>query len=295
MGDFSNKPGIVSALVSLYSSLEDLSSASDVLQRSVNWYKNNEPNSSAFTSVIRANANFQLRHGDPKISAEMLEILYKKDPKDNQLLTQMIAAYSKFDQQKAQQLSKKLPSPRELSSGLDVAALEAAVTQFTTRRAKVTGGSKVTSSPSAATPKSSEGLLEKKHKKKKRKPSYPRITTLMFSLILKDGYLSEKGQITEARKNAIENMMLVKVLKGLWRLVQWLNLMPVSHPHQVGVPPQVGLHHPTPVAHNNSLDPDRTSPREANPRKRKGARAETSGDFDPWDMATRNVILLGFG
>ena len=51
---------------------------------------------------MRYNANFQLRHGDAKVATDMLEELRKRDPTDLKTLAQLISAYSKFDQKKAQ-------------------------------------------------------------------------------------------------------------------------------------------------------------------------------------------------
>jgi signal recognition particle subunit SRP72 len=42
MGDLSFKPGVVSALVTLYLNYEDEESASNVLISAVNWYKEND-------------------------------------------------------------------------------------------------------------------------------------------------------------------------------------------------------------------------------------------------------------
>jgi signal recognition particle subunit SRP72 len=172
LGELAYKPGVVSTLVTLYLSQEDHEEASAVLNEAVTWYKKNKPQSEELTSLMRANANFQHRHGDPKIAASLLEELRKKDPEDMKTLAQLIAAYSKFDPKKAQSISKELPSPEELAQDVDVAALEASVSalgaKYIRKTTKVESGSNPTSPKSGA-----EDEIHKK-KKKKRKGKLPK-------------------------------------------------------------------------------------------------------------------------
>ena len=65
----------MSTLVALYMSQEDREAASEVLLNAVNWYKKNDPKSSALLMLTRANADFQIKNGKAEAAAQMLEDL----------------------------------------------------------------------------------------------------------------------------------------------------------------------------------------------------------------------------
>ncbi|KAL5017564.1 hypothetical protein ScPMuIL_007153 [Solemya velum] len=163
LSDFQYRPGVVSALVTLYQSLEDVSGASEVLNDAIKWYRSNKPNSPDLATLIRANSNFQTKYGSPKTAAEMLEELYRLHPDDPHILAKLIAAYSQFDPVKAQNMSKELPSVEELAKNVDVDALEASFSTLGAKYMKKT--QKVEPSPGP----SGDMLLKKKKKKKKGK------------------------------------------------------------------------------------------------------------------------------
>ncbi|XP_064630339.1 signal recognition particle subunit SRP72-like [Lineus longissimus] len=163
MGDLSYKPGVVSALVTLYLNGEDEEAASQVLISAVNWYKENDPDSDELIALMRANANFQLKHGSPKEATTMLEELRRRDPKDMKTLAQLISAYSKFDAKKAQLISKDLPSLTEMATDVDVAALESTVSNLTQKYVK-----KSTKIESPRPGSHGDELIQKKNRKKKK-------------------------------------------------------------------------------------------------------------------------------
>ena len=72
---------------------------------------------------------------------------YRKDPSDLKLKAQLISAYSKFNPQKAEEVSRQLPSPGDMTKDIDSAALEMAVTSFVPKYAKKAALAKGEQSP----------------------------------------------------------------------------------------------------------------------------------------------------
>ncbi|GAB1607848.1 signal recognition particle subunit SRP72-like [Argonauta hians] len=155
------KPAIVGVLVSLYVSQEDMQSASNTLNETVDWYKENKPTGSELMGLMKANAKFQMKHGNPQQAAALLEEISKKNPKDSNILAQLFSAYSLFDSKKAEQISHQLPSVDEIVSGVDVNDLEKSFSSMAPKYLKKI--QKVEPSPS------SDGVLLIKTKKKKKK------------------------------------------------------------------------------------------------------------------------------
>uniref|UniRef100_A0A5F9C800 Signal recognition particle subunit SRP72 n=1 Tax=Oryctolagus cuniculus TaxID=9986 RepID=A0A5F9C800_RABIT len=158
-----HKPGMVSALVTMYSHEEDIDSAIEVFTQAIQWYQNQQPKSPAHLSLIREAANFKLKYGRKKEAISDLEQLWKQNPKDIHTLAQLISAYSLVDPEKAKALSKHLPSSDSMSLKVDVEALENSpgATYIRKKGGKVTGDSQ---------PKEQgQGDLKKKKKKKKGK------------------------------------------------------------------------------------------------------------------------------
>ncbi|XP_029649361.2 signal recognition particle subunit SRP72 [Octopus sinensis] len=156
-----NKPAVVGVLVSLYVSQEDVQSASKTLNDAVSWHKQNMPNSPELMVLMKANAKFQMKHGDPQQAASLLEEISKKNPKDSHILAQLFSAYSLFDSKKAEQISHQLPSVDEIISGVDVDELEKSFSSMAPKYLKRI--QKTEPSPS------SDGVLLIKTKKKKKK------------------------------------------------------------------------------------------------------------------------------
>lgn len=161
--ELKHKPGMVSALVTMYSHEEDIDSAIEVFTQAIQWYQNHQPKSPAHLSLIREAANFKLKYGRKKEAISDLEQLWKQNPKDIHTLAQLISAYSLVDPEKAKALSKHLPSSDSMSLKVDVEALENSpgATYIRKKGGKVAGDSQ---------PKEQgQGELKKKKKKKKGK------------------------------------------------------------------------------------------------------------------------------
>uniref|UniRef100_A0A8C6QY92 Signal recognition particle subunit SRP72 n=1 Tax=Nannospalax galili TaxID=1026970 RepID=A0A8C6QY92_NANGA len=161
--ELKHKPGMVSALVTMYSHEEDIDSAIEVFTQAIHWYQSHQPKSSAHLSLIREAANFKLKYGRKKEAISDLEQLWKQNPKDIHTLAQLISAYSLVDPEKAKVLSKHLPSSDSMSLKVDVEALENSpgATYVRKKGGKVTGDNQ---------PKEQgQGDLKKKKKKKKGK------------------------------------------------------------------------------------------------------------------------------
>uniref|UniRef100_A0A8C0ZNQ6 Signal recognition particle subunit SRP72 n=1 Tax=Castor canadensis TaxID=51338 RepID=A0A8C0ZNQ6_CASCN len=161
--ELKHKPGMVSALVTMYSHEEDIDSAIEVFTQAIQWYQSHQPKSPAHLSLIREAANFKLKYGRKKEAVSDLEQLWKQNPKDIHTLAQLISAYSLVDPEKAKVLSKHLPSSDSMSLKVDVEALEnsAGATYVRKKGGKLTGDSQ---------PKEQgQGDLKKKKKKKKGK------------------------------------------------------------------------------------------------------------------------------
>ncbi|XP_006868108.1 PREDICTED: signal recognition particle subunit SRP72 isoform X2 [Chrysochloris asiatica] len=161
--ELKHKPGMVSALVTMYNHEEDIDSAIEVFTQAIQWYQNHQPKSSAHLSLIREAANFKLKYGRKKEAISDLEQLWKQNPKDIHTLAQLISAYSLVDPEKAKVLSKHLPSSDSMSLKVDVEALENSpgATYVRKKGGKVAGDNQ---------PKEQgQGDLKKKKKKKKGK------------------------------------------------------------------------------------------------------------------------------
>ncbi|EDL37921.1 mCG15863, isoform CRA_b, partial [Mus musculus] len=136
-----HKPGMVSALVTMYSHEEDIDSAIEVFTQAIQWYQSHQPKSPAHLSLIREAANFKLKYGRKKEAVSDLEQLWKQNSKDIHTLAQLISAYSLVDPEKAKALSKHLPSSDSMSLKVDVEALENSpgATYIRKKGGKVTG------------------------------------------------------------------------------------------------------------------------------------------------------------
>lgn len=161
--DFKHKPGMVSALVTMYSHEEDIDSAIDVFSQAIQYHQDTQPGSTPHLALVREAANFKLKHGRKKEAISDLEQLWKQNTNDIHTLAQLISAYSLVDTDKAKSLSKHLPSPDTMALNVDVDALENShgATYVRKKAAKVTGEN---------LPKEpGQGDIKKKKKKKKGK------------------------------------------------------------------------------------------------------------------------------
>ncbi|XP_064601701.1 signal recognition particle subunit SRP72-like [Liolophura sinensis] len=172
LGDLSYKPGVVSALVTLYRSQEDHQAALDVLTGALNWYRKNAPESPEFWSLMRATSNLYLKNGNAKQAAQLLEEIRKTKPKDPRILAQLITAYAQFDSKRSQEVSRDLPSVEEIASSVDVESLEASFNilgpKYMKKLQKAEGGQASPGGPSG------DMLIQKKKKKKRKKGKLPK-------------------------------------------------------------------------------------------------------------------------
>ncbi|KAM7053068.1 signal recognition particle subunit SRP72 [Acridotheres tristis] len=164
--ELQHKPGMVSALVTMYSHEEDIDSAIEVFTQAIQWYQQHQPKSPVHLSLIREAANFKLKHGRKKEAISDLEELWKQNPKDVHTLAQLISAYSLVDPEKAKVLSKHLPSSDTMSLKVDVDALENShgATYVRKKAGKLTGDNQ----------QKEQGQGEVKKKKKKKKGKLPK-------------------------------------------------------------------------------------------------------------------------
>ncbi|NXX84828.1 SRP72 protein, partial [Urocolius indicus] len=172
--ELQHKPGMVSALVTMYSHEEDIDSAIEVFTQAIQWYqqfqvsqsRRDNPKSPVHLSLIREAANFKLKHGRKKEAISDLEELWKQNPKDVHTLAQLISAYSLVDPEKAKVLSKHLPSSDAMSLKVDVDALENShgATYVRKKAGKLTGDNQ----------QKEQGQGEVKKKKKKKKGKLPK-------------------------------------------------------------------------------------------------------------------------
>ncbi|XP_064917617.1 signal recognition particle subunit SRP72 [Columba livia] len=164
--ELQHKPGMVSALVTMYSHEEDIDSAIEVFTQAIQWYQQFQSKSPVHLSLIREAANFKLKHGRKKEAISDLEELWKQNPKDVHTLAQLISAYSLVDPEKAKVLSKHLPSLDTMSLKVDVDALENShgATYVRKKAGKLTGDNQ----------QKEQGQGDVKKKKKKKKGKLPK-------------------------------------------------------------------------------------------------------------------------
>lgn len=171
MGDVSYKPGVISALVTLYLSLEDKETASSVLQEAIAFYRKCKPQDPALGALYQESAKIHLRNNQPKEASKLLEDLRSANPNDPKTLAQLISAYSQFDRKRAKEISKELPPLSDITEKVDVDNLES--TSWTMGAKYVKKSTKTEPSP-AAKQEAVNTLLQKKKKKKKKKGVLPK-------------------------------------------------------------------------------------------------------------------------
>ncbi|TMW47689.1 hypothetical protein DOY81_007237 [Sarcophaga bullata] len=168
LGEAMYKPGIVSALVTLYLGLNNKPAASELLKTAVDWYKKNNVGSADLSDMWRQAAEFHLRGGATETAASSLEELLKLKPNDMKVLAQLVIAYAQFNPKKALEVSKKLPKLETLTTASEIDALEAANWVMSTKAAKKSANAKIEQSP--GTPVAER----KKSSKRKRKGKLPK-------------------------------------------------------------------------------------------------------------------------
>ncbi|XP_016960857.1 signal recognition particle subunit SRP72 [Drosophila biarmipes] len=167
LGEAKYKPGIVSALVSLYLGTDNKSAASALLKSAVDWYKKNNVSSGDLSDMWRQAAEFHLRGGASETAASSLEELLKLNPNDTKVLAQLVIAYAQFQPKRALELSRKLPKLETLTTASEIDALEAANWVMSAKAAKKSANAKIEASPSTPVEK-------KRNHNRKRKGKLPK-------------------------------------------------------------------------------------------------------------------------
>ncbi|XP_017140776.1 signal recognition particle subunit SRP72 [Drosophila miranda] len=162
LGEAKYKPGIVSALVSLYLGTDNKTAASALLKSAVDWYKKNNVSSGDLSDMWRQAAEFHLRGGASETAASSLEELLKLNPNDMKVLAQLVIAYAQFNPKRALEISRKLPKLETLTTASEIDALEAANWVMSAKAAKKSANSKI--EPSPTTP----GDKKKSHNRKRK-------------------------------------------------------------------------------------------------------------------------------
>uniref|UniRef100_A0A1A9ZHL9 Signal recognition particle subunit SRP72 n=1 Tax=Glossina pallidipes TaxID=7398 RepID=A0A1A9ZHL9_GLOPL len=168
LGEAKYKPGIVSALVTLYLGMNNKPAASELLRTAVDWYKKNNVSSGDLSDMWRQAAEFHLRGGATETAASSLEELLKLKPNDVRVLAQLVIAYAQCNPQKALEVSKKLPKLETLTTASEIDALEAANWVMSTKAAKKSANAKIDQSPGTPV------VEKKKCHKRKRKGKLPK-------------------------------------------------------------------------------------------------------------------------
>ncbi|NXT82251.1 SRP72 protein, partial [Zapornia atra] len=164
--ELQHKPGMVSALVTMYSHEEDIDSAIEVFTQAIQWYQQFQ--ASPTISESRNLKSHHLRIPGPRIpqSQDPESPNPRQNPKDVHTLAQLISAYSLVDPEKAKVLSKHLPSSDTMSLKVDVDALENShgATYVRKKAGKLTGDNQ----------QKEQGQGDVKKKKKKKKGKLPK-------------------------------------------------------------------------------------------------------------------------
>ncbi|KRT83349.1 Anaphase-promoting complex subunit 3 protein, partial [Oryctes borbonicus] len=162
------RPGIVGALITLYSAEGKEDIAQKIYKETVEWYKVNKKTEGDLTNLWKQAAEFHLRNGQAQVAANSLEELLRESPNDKRALGQLIIAYAEFDKNKAMALATNLFSKDELYAGIDRDNVDSS-TWLSTKKVPANNSPAVSSTPS------SENVhVSKKKKHRKRKGKLPK-------------------------------------------------------------------------------------------------------------------------
>lgn len=165
----SHKLGVISALVTLLQSRNDQETITSIFNAAIDHYSQVNINAKELETLIKENSNFQIASGNLKNASEMLERMRAMKPKDYRILSKLIDIYSKFNSQKAKELSKDLPTLEDIvaNSNLDIDSLESQFSLLTSKYSRVKTAQ--LKSPEALKSKQDTGRGGKVEKKKKKK------------------------------------------------------------------------------------------------------------------------------
>jgi len=171
LGEHYYRPGIVSAVVTLYHHRGMIDKAGQVLKDAVEHYRKTGSNKDNMKLLWRQTASFMMAQGDHEGAVKSLEELRKATKDDPLILAQLIVAYSQIDVEKAKSLSKLLPpvSPTDL----DATVLESPnwLTHVKMLRKGIKNDAISTPAKSMPTADGKEKIVKKKKKKKAKLPA----------------------------------------------------------------------------------------------------------------------------
>ena len=168
------KLGVISAMVTLLKQLNDKNYISKLFDDAVNYYTITYPQAKELEVYMRENSNFQIENENLSKACQMLEKMRSLRPKDFRILSKLIKLYSKFNSEKAKDLSRELPSLEEVvsQSNIDIETLES---QFSLLNSKFARSKTVQSTTPKSPDQSKLGeITVKKKKKKNRKVKLPK-------------------------------------------------------------------------------------------------------------------------
>ncbi|XP_065071058.1 signal recognition particle subunit SRP72-like [Rhopilema esculentum] len=163
-----NTPAMVSFLVSLYTHLDDVDEAVQILNDAVVYFDKQGVDKELLIRIMRKNASYKMRHGLAKEALTALEQLRKKDPGDLKALAKIITAYSQINPKKAEEYSEHLP-PFVHDDEIEVDVLESKHLMGSIKFSK-----KAQNEADQDNQAQRSELILKKKRKKKRKPRMPK-------------------------------------------------------------------------------------------------------------------------
>jgi len=170
LGEHYYRPGIVSAVVTLYHHRGMIDKAGQVLKDAVDYYRKSGSNKENMKLLWRQTASFMMAQGDHEGAVKSLEELRKVTSDDPLILAQLIVAYSQIDVEKAKNLSKLLPTVSP--TNVDATVLESPnwLTHVKLLRKGIKNDAVAT--PAKSVPTAGDAK-QKVIKKKKKKPKLP--------------------------------------------------------------------------------------------------------------------------
>lgn len=164
LGEISQRPGVISTLVTLYLHEDNKEAVVELLRKSIAWYKKNKPSSPDILNLYRENARHLMDMKKPEEAVSLLEEL-RKSNSSPRVLALLISAYSQIDAAKAQQISRELPPLDDVIASVDIETLE---------NSNWSLGAKYVKKTTKADPSPGDVKVTKTKKKKKRKKRFPK-------------------------------------------------------------------------------------------------------------------------
>ena len=162
-----NRLGILSTIVSLLLSLGDRDAAISVLKEAISWHKINNQSQDSLIVLYRETSKLLIQQNRAQEAAVLLEEQRRLAPDNPRVIAQLIAAYSQFDQKKADETMKCLPPIDTIIDSVDVNALEESNWSLGAKYVK-----KTVKTDASATGVKSEAKKKGKRKRKRKGKNY---------------------------------------------------------------------------------------------------------------------------